>query len=85
MRKELKTKVVFLLSAIHTAGLDELVSENHAFQTLKLILTTGTSLPGRIREPIEDTEFCAQVMVNPMTWGISDPRWLDFCEQWATA
>lgn len=85
MRKELKNKVVFLLATIHGSGLGELVKGNIAFDTLNRILTTGTSLPDSIKEPAEETEFCAQVMVNPMTWGIADYRWLDFCEQWATA
>lgn len=85
MKKELKNKVVFLLATIHSSGLGEFVKGNIAFDTLNRILTTGTSVPGKIKEPAEDTELCSEVMVNPMTWGISDPRWLDFCEQWATA
>lgn len=85
MRKELRDRVIFLLAAIHDAGLDELVKDNHAFQTLNVIVKTGTSLPNRIKEPVDDTELCAQVMSNPMTWGIPGDAWLNFCEQWAMA
>lgn len=83
--KALSDKLTWLLVSIERAGLNDLVKENIAFETVDRILTTGTSLPNGGIEPTEDTEFCGQVMANPMTWGISDPRWLDFVEQWATA
>ncbi len=84
MKKQLKTRIVSLLSRIHEAGLDTLVAENHAFQTLHRIIKTGTSLPGGMREPVENTEACAECFVNPGYWGISDPAWKSFCEGWAT-
>lgn len=83
--KAMSDKLTWLLVSIERAGLSELVEENIAFETVGRILATGTSLPNRIKEPVEDTELCAQVMSNPMTWGIAGDEWLNFCEQWATA
>jgi hypothetical protein len=85
MKKELKERVVKLLADIHEAGFGSLVAENHAFQTLRRIIKTGTSLPDKIKEPTEETEYCAEVFMNPINWGISDPAWKAFCEKWRQA
>ncbi len=87
MKKETRDKVVALLAAIHDAGLDGLVAENHAFQTLHRIIKTGTSLPDGAKQDAENTEACAACFVQPHLWGWMEDRtrqgeWSDFCVDW---
>jgi hypothetical protein len=78
--RELSVKVTALLAAVDRSGLHPLVAENHAYQTLKRILDTGTSIPDGIKEPDEDTKACAACFVKPQLWGIFDPLWLEFVD-----
>ena len=84
MTAKLSNRIIDLLAMISERGLTKFVAGNHAFQTLGRIFETGTSLPDGIREPEEDTRFCAEILVNPVNWGLmSNEAWLDFCIAWS--
>lgn len=80
--RELRNKVLDLLTAIQEAGIFPLVKENHAYETLLRIVKTGTSLPHSIPEPEAITEITARTLADPITWGIFDPTWKALCEEW---
>jgi hypothetical protein len=87
MKKETKAKLVSLLTAIHDAGLAEMVEANGYFLILKRMVETGADLPHGCGQTPEDIERSAEVYSMIQYWGVGTDEatkriWQDFCVQW---
>lgn len=82
-------KLNVLYDAIKEAGLVEIATTSPAYDAMTRIVENGHDVPCRWDADDkemnalfdEDTAETARVLSNPGNWGISDPRWQTFCQE----
>jgi hypothetical protein len=75
-----------LLDRIIDLGIEDIAkTSEHCWETAHRIIETGSDLPHEGPEIDHDTMLTIQAIGDPHNWGISDPAWIELCDQWRIA